>query len=390
MRALVAAVFVGSIIALLLVAGCTDILSKQRVGGFGDVPPSAGSGGGAGGGIGGGNGGGSGVSPVQGAYSTSSKNSRFQLNYYYRDIMTAPRYVKTESCGECGGVESKEKKDESHNEILIQGVIGGMMSPELYSPHSNLEVSPSLSPRMSFSGKNYRHTYEFGEGYSPSDAEKKGCQGRGASKIEGYERDTVKQGECNDIQVRITGIDEDELVVYIQEDPDGSECKSDETFVERYKGTSLPDSVRREKRDGQGEYQVVCAPYEKGEVLSDETEVYFFGKGPGEQTTRDFSVDSKGAYHIVCSGSKDEVLEPACLTNCDGRSCWYGSPATRHQERFLEILITPVDNPVTLQPRGTVSLTTLAPLEPPTTLATLAPLEPLAPLAPLTPLPPKK
>jgi hypothetical protein len=389
MRILVAAVLVVSIIALTLVSGCTDILFKQKAGGFGQVSPSAGTGGGTGGGNGEGIGGGSGVSPVQGAYSTSPKYSRFQLNYYYRDITKFPRYMH-QGCGECDAVSIKEKSDESHNELLIQGVIGGMMSPELYSPHSNLEVSPSLSPRMSFSGKNYRHIYEFGEGYSPSDAEKKGCQGLGASKKTGFERDTVKQGECNDIQVRIAGIDEDELVVYIQEDPDGSECTSDETFVERYKGTSLPDSVRREKRDGEGEYQVVCAPYEKGVVQSDETEDYFFGKGAGEQTTRDFSVDSNGVYHIVCSGSKDEVLEPACTTNCDGRSCWFGSAATRHRERFLEILITPVDNPVTLQPRGTVSLATLAPLEPPATLATLAPLEPLAPLAPLTPLPQKK
>jgi len=36
MRALVSVVLVGSIIALLLVAGCTDILLKQKAGGFGD------------------------------------------------------------------------------------------------------------------------------------------------------------------------------------------------------------------------------------------------------------------------------------------------------------------------------------------------------------------
>jgi len=50
MRALVAAVFVGSIVALLLVSGCTDILLKQKAGGFGEVSPTAGTGGGTGGG----------------------------------------------------------------------------------------------------------------------------------------------------------------------------------------------------------------------------------------------------------------------------------------------------------------------------------------------------
>jgi hypothetical protein len=49
MRGLVAAVFVGSIIALLLVSGCTDILSKQKVGGFGDASKTTGTGGSTGG-----------------------------------------------------------------------------------------------------------------------------------------------------------------------------------------------------------------------------------------------------------------------------------------------------------------------------------------------------
>ena len=49
MRDLVAAVFACCIIALLLVSGCTYILSKQKDGGFGDVPPIRENRGGAGG-----------------------------------------------------------------------------------------------------------------------------------------------------------------------------------------------------------------------------------------------------------------------------------------------------------------------------------------------------
>jgi hypothetical protein len=49
MRALVAAVFAGGIIVLLLVSGCTDVLSKQKVGGFGEVSPTTGTGGSTGG-----------------------------------------------------------------------------------------------------------------------------------------------------------------------------------------------------------------------------------------------------------------------------------------------------------------------------------------------------
>jgi hypothetical protein len=367
MRALVSVVLVCSIIALLFVAGCT--FNLQKADGTWNksfsTNPGTGTGSSNSGSIGGGTGGGkSGVSPAQGTYPQGSKYSRFQLNYYYRDITKYPQFNNHQACGECDAVVSEAKSDEHHDELLIDGIIGGMASPDLYDPHSDLEVSPFLSPRMSFSGKNYQREYDWMENYAPSNAEKAGCQGRGANYKSGYEYETITQGECNHIQVRITGIDDEQLEVTIQHAADGSECKSDETYTKHYKGTSMPDSVRKDTRDTSGEYNVVCAPYQKGVVQSDETEEYFFGKGPGEQTTRDFSIDSNGVYHIVCSGSKDEVLEPACPDNCDRRSCWPGAAATRHRERFLEIIISPADKPVTLMPRVTETLVSLAPLVP--------------------------
>ena len=319
MRVLVSAIFACCIIALFIVAGCTDILSKQRVGGFGDVPP------------------------VQETYTPGPSYSYLKLNYHYRDITNYPEFKNYQGCGECDAFVSEAKSDESHDELLITGIIGGPAFSGKYDPHSDLEVSPFLSPRMSFSGKNYRRVYEWGEGYQPSNSEKAGCQGLGKSHKSGREFETVTQGECKNIQVRIKGIDDDQLEVTVENAFDGPECTSDETQTNRYWGTSMADSVRKDTVDNPGGYHFVCAPYEKGVVQSDETEVYFFGKGPGEQTTRDFSVDSDGVYHIFCSGSKDEVLEPACPDKCDRRSCWVGAAATRHQERFLEIVISPIE-----------------------------------------------
>jgi hypothetical protein len=365
MRVLVSAVLVCGIVALLLIAGCTFNLQKAD-GSWNksfSTNPGTGTSASNSGSIGGGTGGGkSGGSP--GAYTPGSKYSRFQLNYYYRDLTTYPQFNNHQACGECDAVTSETKSDEHHDELVIDGLIGGMESPELYNPHNSLEVSPFLSPRMSFSGKNYQREYDWLDNYEPSNAEKTGCQGRGAGYKSGHEYETITQGECNHIQVRVTGIDNENLEVTIQHAADGSECKSDETYKNHYWGTTMPDSVRKDTRDTTGEYHVVCAPYEKGKVQSDETEGYFFGKGPGEQTTRDFSVDMKGVYHIVCSGSKDEVLEPACPDNCDRRSCWPGAAATRHRERFLEIVISPADNPVTLQSRGSEPLAPLEPLKP--------------------------
>ncbi len=370
MRALVLAVLVCGIIALFLVAGCTFNL-KNADGSLNksfSTNPGTGSGTSNSGGIGGGTGAGkSGGNPVQKPSTPSThKGYYLYLNYIYTDKTDYPRYENLQTCGPCDTIKSEKITDESHNELVMQGYVEAI---------GGYTVTPSTHTRVLMSGNNYQRKYDWMENYVPADDGKNGCQGRGQYYRSGYTYETLISGKCDKFTVDIPSPDDKDLHLVVE--PTSSGCKSTETITKKYKGITMPDSADTSVTDSQGDYHFVCAPYQKGYVRSDETDEYFFGKGAGEQTTRDFYVDEKGVYHIRCSGSKDEVLLPGC-TGCSRQNCWPGGAATRHRERILDIAISPADVPLPSTPPTTetlVSLQSLAPLTP----ETLSPLAPLVP-----------
>jgi len=103
LRVLVSVVLVCSIVALLLVAGCTFNL-KNADGSLNksfSTNPGTGSGTGNSGGIGGGTGAGkSGSPPAQATYTPGCRESRFQLNYPYRDLTSYPQFNNPQACGD--------------------------------------------------------------------------------------------------------------------------------------------------------------------------------------------------------------------------------------------------------------------------------------------------
>jgi hypothetical protein len=356
--ALVSVVLVCSIIALLLVAGCTFNL-KNADGSLNksfSTNPGTGSGTSNSGGIGGGTSGGkSSGNPVQKPYASTTKSEKgyqFYLSYIYRDKTEYPRYEKNvDPCGKCdravmNAVKSDEKTDESHIELIMQGPLGGSSYPLFYSPYSEYQTSSMMDPRIDISGNNNQRVYEWTESYSPSKDEIPGCWGDGAGKKSGHQYETVTSGHCSNIQVQIPGVNDEQMELIVE--PSSGGCSSDETYKRHYWGpTIIPDEVFTKKTDSQGAYHVVCAPVGDN-VPSREADEYFFSNSkPGEQTTRDFSLDEKGVYRIHCSGSKDEVVRPAC-TGCRSDSCWPDAAATRHRERILDVIISPADVPVML------------------------------------------
>ena len=370
MRALVLAVLVCCIVALFLVAGCTFNLKNAdgslnksfstNPGTGADTGNSAGIGGGTGAGKSSGN-------PVQKPYASTKKSEKgyqFYLNYIYTDKTDYPRYDNLQTCGPCDTIKSEKITDESHNELVMQGYVEAI---------GGYTVTPSTDPRVLMSGNNYQRKYDWMENYVPADDGKNGCQGRGQYYRSGYTYETLISGKCDKFYVDIPSPDDKDLHLVVE--PTASGCKSTETITKKYKGTTMPDSADTSVTDSQGDYHFVCAPYQKGYVRSDETDEYFFGKGAGEQTTRDFYVDTSNVYHIRCSGSKDEVLLPGC-TGCSRQNCWPGGAATRHRERILDIAISPADVPLPSMPTTTMKTTATTEEEP---LVSLEPLEPLVP-----------
>jgi hypothetical protein len=360
MRALVLAVLVCGIIALLLVAGCTFNLKNAdgslnksfstNPGTGADTGNSAGIGGGTGAGKSSGNS----VQKPSGSTTKSEKGYQFYLSYIYRDKTIYPRYEKNvDPCGKCdkavmNAVKSDDKIDESHVELIMQGPLGGSSYPVFYNPIFEYQTSSMIDPRIDISGNNNQRVYEWTESYSPSKEEISGCWGNGVDKKSGHQYETVTSGHCSNIQVRIPSVNDKDMQLIVE--PSSKGCSSDETYKKHYWGpTIIPDEVFTKKSDSQGEYHIVCAPQGNG-VTSAEADEYFFSNSkPGEQTTRDFSVDEKGVYRIHCSGSKFEVVLPACTdTGCRSDSCWPGGAATRNQERILDVIISPADVPVML------------------------------------------
>lgn len=366
MRALVSAVLVGSIVALLLVAGCTYNIQKADGSWNKSFSTNPDTGSGNSGGIGGGTGGSR--SGTSAPAKISEKGYQFYLNYIYRDKTEYPRYEKdVDPCGKCdnavmNSVQSDEKTDESHVELIMQGYLGSTTYPVFFNPSGEYEVTSTTDPRVLMSGNNNRREYEWTESYSPSKDEIPGCWGDGAGKKSGHQYETVTSGHCSNFQVEIPGVNDQNMQLIVE--PSSGGCSSDETYKKHYWGpTIIPDSVFTTKTDSQGAYHVVCAPPGQG-VSSAEADEYFFSSSkPGEQTTRDFSVDEKGVYRIHCSGSKDEVVRPAC-TGCRSGSCWPEAAATRHRERILDVIISPADVPLPSTSPTTETLVSLAPLVP--------------------------
>jgi hypothetical protein len=345
-------------IALLLAAGCSYTL--QKADGSWNLSTNIGTGGGSSGGTGAGTGNSGGIGgskssgtshPATHSSSSSSTVYQFQLKYYYSDVTRYPRYENHQGCGQCDSIISEEQSDVKRVDLIMDGYLGGTSYYPAFSPYSEYEFVPSLNPRVAITGTNSERKIDWEENYEPKSNGQNGCQGPGEAAKSGHTYETTTLGSCKNIQVRIAGIHDEDLFLIVQ-NMNEPYCKSDETYKRQYTGPNkMPDELFTKTIDTGGDYHFVCAPYKKGQVRSDEAGEYFFNVGPGEQTTREFSVDEKGVYRIHCSGSKDEVLLPAC-TQCGGGSgsrCWPVQAATRHRERVLELVITPIE---------------LAPLEP--------------------------
>lgn len=358
------------VIFLCVIAGCTNF-NSVKTGDFGSAVGEPGGGTDAG----------TPGYPGQGEKSDDYnpfQDYNFHLNYKYTDKTISPRYEKYKwpCASECDVWSSYERVDETHVELVMDGLIGHSTG-STFNPHRGITIHPVTTPSVRISGNNYLRTYEWGESYNPGLED--GCSSQPGDTT-GGETETITSGHCDNVQVVIPGLDD--KTVYLRSMDALPVCQSDETYKAHYWGKfSLPDIQQTTKVNRNGEYDFTCTPYQ----ADDPSYGNFFKSGPGEQTKRDFFLD-RNTYKITCSGSKDEVILPGCTGECGLKygDCWPGGEIKRHQERTLDIIITPVDGPVTLVPLVTTP-DTLVPLVP-TTTESLAPLVPapdtLVPLVP--------
>jgi hypothetical protein len=333
MRAYTSAGLVCCIVAFLLVMGCTAIMFQSpnvsfngngnQPNGLGGVPPGGGSG--------------SSAQQPDAASSGAGAGYWIHLTYKFTDKTTYPDVDNFQTCGSCDSITTEAQSAENDVNVHIDGPLGRADHPMLYNPYALYTISLATDPGLDIMGTNYERNYQMEKDYSPKGGPA-GCQGGGPNSVSGSSDETVTSGSCKNINVQIPGVNDPRPEVIIGSTQAGH-CMSNDTYKTHGIGKNAgPDHSTTTQKNTDGEYNVVCEPLSDH---SSEADQYFFNpKNPGEATSRDFTFDSNGTYVITCSGEKEEQIQPAC-SGCDSQRCWPGGEVTRHQERYLQIILTP-------------------------------------------------